>query len=203
MTKNIITLAIAALMAMSAGAQTANKAKSILDKTAAIVGNKSGASANFKITGTKSGTLSGRIFIKGNKFKATTPTASMWFNGTTQWTYMNDTEEVNVSSPSEGQLVMMNPYNFIMLYKTGYALSSKTLKGAYEVYLKANDNKRAIKEMYITINSKTYLPSQVKMLLNGKWQTVSISNFKTENLSDATFTFNPKQYPDAEIIDLR
>lgn len=203
MTKNIITLAIAALMAMSAGAQTANKAKSILDKTAAIVGNKSGASANFKITGTKSGTLSGRIFIKGNKFKATTPTASMWFNGTTQWTYMNDTEEVNVSSPSEGQQVMMNPYNFIMLYKTGYALSSKTLKGAYEVYLKANDNKRAIKEMYITINSKTYLPSQVKMLLNGKWQTVSISNFKTENLSDATFTFNPKQYPDAEIIDLR
>ena len=203
MTKNIITLAIAALMAMSAGAQTATKAKSILDKTAAIVGNRSGASANFKITGTNSGTLSGRIFIKGNKFKATTPNASMWFNGTTQWTYMNDTEEVNVSSPTEGQQAMMNPYNFIMLYKTGYALSSKTLKGAYEVYLKANDSKRAIKEMYITINSKTYLPSQVKVLQGGKWQTVSISNFKTENLSDAIFTFNPKQYPDAEIIDLR
>lgn len=203
MTKKIITLSIAALMAMTAGAQTATKAKTILDKTAAIVSNKSGASANFKISGTKTGTMSGRIFIKGNKFKATTPEASMWFNGSTQWTYMNNTEEVNVSSPTESQQVQMNPYKFITLYKTGYALSSKTLKGAYEVHLKATDNKRSIKEMYITINSKTYLPSVVRMMQNGNWTTVNISNFKTENLSDATFTFNPKEYPDAEIIDLR
>ena len=203
MTKNVFTLAIAALMAMTAGAQTATKAKSILDKTAAIVSNKSGASANFKISGAKTGTMSGRIFIKGNKFKATTPDASMWFNGSTQWTYMNDTEEVNISSPAESQQAQMNPYKFITLYKSGYALSMKTLKGQYEVHLKATDAKRSIKEMYITINSKTYLPSQVKVLQGGKWQTVSISNFKTENLSDAIFTFNPKQYPDAEIIDLR
>ena len=203
MTKNIITLAIVTLMVMTAGAQTATKAKSILDKTAAIVSNKSGSSANFKISGSKTGTLSGRIFIKGNKFKATTPEASMWFNGTTQWTYMNNTEEVNVSSPTENQQAQMNPYKFITLYKSGYALSSKTVKGAHEVYLKATDSKRSIKEMYITINSKTYLPSQVRMLQGGKWTTVSISNFKAENLSDATFTFNPKQYPDAEIIDLR
>jgi len=203
MIKNIFTLAVATLMAMTVGAQTATKAKSILDKTAAIISNKSGASASFKISGSKTGTMSGRIFIKGNKFKATTPEASMWFNGTTQWTYMNNTEEVNISSPTEGQQMQMNPYKFITLYKTGYALSSKTLKGAYEVHLKATDAKRPIKEMIITINSKTYLPSVVRMLQNGSWTTVNISNFKKENLSDATFTFDPKQYPDAEIIDLR
>ncbi|MBP5507741.1 MAG: hypothetical protein J6Y23_07855, partial [Prevotella sp.] len=92
--KKIFTLAIATIMAMTAGAQTATKAKSILDKTAAIISNKSGASASFKVSGSKTGTMSGRIFIKGNKFKATTPEASMWFNGNTQWTYMNNTEEV-------------------------------------------------------------------------------------------------------------
>ncbi len=203
MTKNIITLAIATLMAMTAGAQTAAKAKSILDKTAAIVSNKGGASADFKISGGKTGTMSGRIFIKGNKFKATTPEASMWFNGTTQWTYMSNTEEVNVSTPTESQQAQMNPYKFITLYKAGYALSSKTLKGQYEVHLTSTDNKRPIKEMFITINSKTYQPTQVRMLQGGKWTTISISHFKSENLSDATFTFNPKQYPDAEIIDLR
>lgn len=203
MIKNIFTLAVATLMAMTVGAQTATKAKSILDKTAAIISNKSGASASFKISGSKTGTMSGRFFIKGNKFKATTPEASMWFNGTTQWTYMNNTEEVNISSPTEGQQMQMNPYKFITLYKTGYALSSKTLKGVYEVHLKATDAKRPIKEMFITINSKTYLPSVVRMLQNGSWTTVNISNFKKENLSDATFTFDPKQYPDAEIIDLR
>ena len=79
----------------------------------------------------------------------------------------------------------------------------KTLTGAYEIHLKAKDAKQSIKEMYITVNSKTYLPSLVKMQQGGKWSTISISNFKAQNLSDALFTFNPKQYPDAEVIDLR
>ena len=57
--------------------------------------------------------------------------------------------------------------------------------------------------MTITVNSKTYLPSVVKMLQGGKWTTVVISNFKAMNLSDAKFTFNSKDYPQAEVIDLR
>lgn len=203
MMKRILTLALAIITVMAAGAQTSNKAKSILDKTASIVGNKGGASAQFKISGAKTGTMSGTIYIKGNKFKAVTPEASMWYNGQTQWTYMKNTDEVNVSSPTEGQQAQMNPYKFITLYKSGYALTSKTVKGAYEVHLTATDKKRAIKELYITVNSKSYLPSAVRLLQNGQWTTIQISNFKASNLSDGLFSFDPKQYPDAEIIDLR
>ena len=35
------------------------------------------------------------------------------------------------------------------------------------------------------------------------WITISISNVKSSNLSDALFTFNAKDYPKAEVIDLR
>ena len=203
MTRRLITLFFASVLALTAGAQNASKAKSILDKTAKIVSHKGGASANFKITGSSTGTLSGKISIKGNKFQATTPDASVWYNGKTQWAYMNDTEEVNVSTPTDAQQAQMNPYKFITLYQKGYDLSMKTLSGAYEVHLKAQNAKQSIKEMYITVNSKSYLPTTVKMLQGNKWSTVSISNFKTQNLSDATFTFDPKKYPDAEIIDLR
>jgi hypothetical protein len=71
------------------------------------------------------------------------------------------------------------------------------------VHLKAQTASQPIKEMTITVNSKTYLPSVVKMLQGGKWTTVVISNFKAMNLSDAKFTFNSKDYPQAEVIDLR
>ena len=203
MTRRIFTFVLVALMAMTAGAQNASKARKVLDKTASIVNNKGGASANFKISGAKTGTMTGTISIKGNKFQANTPDASVWYNGKTQWAYMKSTDEVNISDPNEAQQAQMNPYKFITLYKSGYALSMKTLAGTYEVHLTATDAKRPIKEMYITINSKTYLPTTVKMLQGGKWSTITISNFKTANLSDATFVFNPKNYPDAEIVDLR
>jgi outer membrane lipoprotein-sorting protein len=202
MKKTIMLMLATALMGLCAQAQNAAKARQILDKTAAIVGNKNGASASFTIKGAKAST-SGKISIKGNKFTATTPEATMWYDGKTQWTYVKDTEEVNISSPTEAQQAQMNPYKFITMYKSGYTLSMKTVAAGYEVHLVSQDKKRSIPEMYITVNSKTYLPSTVR-LFNGKnWTTITISNFKASNLSDALFTFKPKDFPHAEVIDLR
>jgi hypothetical protein len=41
-------------------------------------------------------------------------------------------------------------------------------------------------------------------MLQGKnWTTINISNFKAKNQSNDIFSFNSKDYPKAEIIDLR
>lgn len=202
MKKTIAILMCTILSLFAANAQDATKARQILDKTAAIVNNKNGATANFKMTNGKT-SASGKISIKGQKFQASTPEASVWYNGKTQWTYMKNTEEVNVSTPTEAQQSQMNPYTFITLYKTGYTLGMKNVSGGNEIHLVAKDKKRSIKEMYITINKKTNLPTKVR-ISNGKtWTDITISNFKTVNLSDQYFTFNPKDYPNAEVIDLR
>ena len=79
----------------------------------------------------------------------------------------------------------------------------KNVKGGYEVHLTAQNSKQSMKEMYITVNSRSYLPTKVRMLHGGNWTTVTISNFKAMNLSDSKFTFNSKDYPQAEVIDLR
>ena len=201
--KRILTIALALTLTLGMNAQNAVKAKQILDKTAAIVSNKGGASASFTINSKKTGNTSGTILIKGNKFHATTPQASVWYNGKTMWTYMKNSDEVNVSTPSEGQQAQLNPYHFINLYKKGYTMSMKNVKGGYEVHLVAQNAKQPVKEMYITVNSRTYLPMTVKMLQGGAWTTVTISKFKAMNLSDTKFTFNSKDYPHAEVIDLR
>ena len=190
------------LITLTANAQNSTKARQILDKTATNVNNKGGASASFKMTSGKT-TTSGTIAIKGNKFRANTSEGIVWYDGKTQWTYVKNTEEVNISTPTVAQQAKMNPYKFITLYKSGYNLGMKTVGSNYEVHLTAQSKSNAIQEVYITVGSKSYLPSRVKMLQSGKWYDIIISNFKASSQSDASFKFNPRDYPDAEVIDLR
>ena len=181
----------------------AESAKSILDKAAATVSNPSGIQANFQMISKQFGSTSGTISIKGQKFQATTPDAMVWFDGKTQWTYMKQNDEVNVSNPTEAELQAINPYNFINIYKTGFKLSSKKTGGYYEVHLKATDKKRKIQEMYIIVDQQSYRPTHVKMYQNGKWTVLLISSLKSTSLNDGLFQFNAKDFPQAEIIDLR
>ena len=191
------------LSAVGIYAQNAAKAKTILDKTAKVIGNKGGASANFTLSTAKTGNVSGTISIKGNKFHARTSQATVWYNGKTQWTYMKKTNEVSVSNPSQAQQMSMNPYTFINIYKQGYTSSMKTVGNNYEVKLVAQNKKRSVQELILTIDKKTYVPSQVKMRQGSSWSTITVSNFKAKSVSNSTFEFNSKDYPKAEVIDLR
>ena len=197
--KKICFLILTALLSTVTMAQDA---KSVLDKAAANITVKEGVKANFRMTG-GIGFASGTILIKGKKFHATTPKAIVWFDGKTMWTYMKDNEEVNVSNPTEAQLQAINPYNFINIYKKGFKLSAKKVNTSYEVHLKATDKKRKIQEMYIIVDQNSYRPTHVKMQQNGKWSVLIISGLKATNLSDGLFQFDAKDFPQAEIIDLR
>ena len=177
-------------------------AKQVLDKAAATVSNKDGVKANFKVT-TAQGTLTGTIAVKGQKFYATTMHAMMWFDGKTQWTYMKKNDEVNVANPSESEIQAINPYNFINMYKKGYKMTMTTAATDYTVHLTATDAKRQVQELFITVDKKSYHPTQVKMLKGKKWTSFDISDLKNEKLADSMFSFNAKDFPTAEVIDLR
>ena len=179
----------------------AQTAKQVLDKTAAVVAAKSGAKASFSIKGDQMN-ASGTIAIKGKKFHATTPQATIWFDGKTQWTYLKKNDEVNVANPTEAELAAINPYNFIYMYQKGYKYTMEKKNGSFIVHLTATD-KRSIQEMYITINSKSHIPSQIRMRQQKGWTTIDISGFKQSKLSDGMFRFNSKDFPNAEVIDLR
>lgn len=181
----------------------AQDAKTVLDKAAQTVSAKQGISAKFKISGPNFSPTDGTILVKGKKFQATTEVATIWFDGKTQWTYMKANDEVNVSNPSEAELQALNPYNFINLYKKGFTYTMTTKGNSYEVHLTATDKKRQIQEMYITVSKSGYVPTQVKMKQRNGWTTININNLKAAKLNDNMFRFNAKDYPHAEVIDLR
>lgn len=190
---------VAAMLATSSFAQSA---KFVLDKAAATVTASSGVKANFRMT-TTTGNTSGTIAIKGKKFFATTPQAKVWFDGKTQWTYLKNNDEVNISNPTEAQLQAINPYNFITLYKRGYTYTMNTAGTNYVVHLTADNTNKKIKELFITVNKKSYEPMQIKMLQGKKWTTFDITSIKKQNIADSQFRFNSADFPKAEIIDLR
>jgi outer membrane lipoprotein-sorting protein len=197
-----IRIRITGILLLLAGAIYGQNAKQVLDKTASVVSNKGGVEASFTISSKQYGNTNGTIAIKGRKFQATTPQATIWFDGKTQWTYMKKNEEVNVANPTDAELATINPYNFIYMYQKGYKYTMEKKNGSFIVHLTASD-KRGIQEMYITVNPKTYIPSQIRMRQQKGWTTINITGFKQSKLSDGMFRFNSKDFPNAEVIDLR
>lgn len=137
-------------------------------------------------------------------FNAHTPKATIWYNGKTQWTYMKSTNEVNVSKPTEAKRMQMNPLTFLSMYKNGYTLSMNSEGSNKVVHMTAQNKQRTVQEVYITINPKTAVPSKIRMRdVKKNWTTITISNFQAKNQSTKSFSFNAKDFPSAEIVDLR
>lgn len=202
--KKLLLASLLMLFAISLQAQDSKQAMKVLDKTASVVGRKGGAEASFTASSSKLGTQSGTIAIKGNMFQARTPKAIVWYNGKTQWSYLKMTNEVNISNPTEAKRMSMNPYTFISMYKTGYDLSMTKDGNNYVVHMVAQNKKRSVQEAYITISKHSYTPSLIKMKQNNNvWTTINVSGFKAVNQPNSKFTFNSKDFPKADVIDLR
>lgn len=177
----------------------ADQGKKILDKASDRISVSKGFTANFTISSSKFNN-SGTISVKGNKFCARTQSATMWYDGKTQWVYNKKADEVNISHPSASSQQSMNPYTFLNLYKKGYTITSTNAASGTQVHLVGKG--KSISEMYILVD-KTYNIKEIKFLQKGTWVTIHISNLKNQSLDDSVFTFNAKDFPKAEIIDLR
>ena len=79
------------------------KAREILDKTAAAFRQAQAVSITF------GGTQEGTLLLKGNKFHLNTGDVETWFDGKTQWSYLRQNEEVNVSTPHPGRTAEHQP----------------------------------------------------------------------------------------------
>jgi outer membrane lipoprotein-sorting protein len=198
-----IALSLLLIFSLFISVAHAQSAKEVLDKCAASVSAKDGVRADFAMSSAQYGNASGSIAVKGQMFCAQTNLATMWFDGKTLWTYMAKNDEVNVTTPTTERLQTLNPYNFINLYKQGFKYTMTKADKTFNVHLTAKDKNRNVQEMFISVDKSTYHPTEVKILQKQKWTTFTISNLKVTNLSDDAFRFNSKDFPSAEVIDLR
>ncbi len=195
-------------------AQKDSSIKQILDQTAATFNQNNGIEATFTITtnynSSPSNSIQGNIKLKGDKFHIETPSTIIWFDGETQWSYLPDNEEVNISTPTVEELQNINPYAFIQLYQKNYTYhleNQTTYKGhnIYAINLHAEDKQANIQDATLYIDKRTYQLWYIKIYDNqqNNSEIEILSVKKAINLPDSVFEFNPQKYPKAEIIDLR
>lgn len=194
---------------------SAQKATDILDKAASEYTNSNGITATFAIRTHSeqqnvTESFEGVINIKGDKFTLATPDMRTWYDGTTQWTYMERSEEVNISTPSGDDLQFTNPAILLKSYKKGFTATYKgestasNGKAAYDIELTPK-KKSDIILVTLQIEKFSGLPAGISVKMNnGISNHIQISELKKDvNQPDSFFVFKEANFPDAEIVDLR
>lgn len=212
--KPIIFSILIALLTLPVFAQQQSQAKVVLDNTAAAFEKAGGIKANFAVQvfskGRPMGETTGTIQLKGEKFLFRAADIITWFDGTTQWSYLTESEEVNVSTPTSVELQRMNPYILLSLYRKGYSYKmgpAKVYSGKqmHEVILIATDKKQDLSRITLYVTKEGYQPVGIMAeSRNGDKSEITVTGYQTGlKYADTLFVFDKKQYPRAEIIDLR
>ena len=151
----------------------------------------------------------GAIRMKNDKFVSTQPDMITWFDGTTQWSYLINNNEVNIITPTGDDLRFLNPMHLLQDYKKDFNISfigestSANAKSAYDVALTPK-KKDDVEKIEIQIEKNTSLPAKLVLTMRNRIRlTVSINDIKADNPFDEIFSFPITSYPDVEIIDLR
>lgn len=194
-------------------AQKNAQARKVLEATEKAFEKGGGVSAQFSAenfsNGQSQGVTKGSMKIKGKKFQLNTGNIITWFDGKTQWSYLKQNDEVNVSTPTATELQGMNPYAILSIYKKGYnyTVQEGTLrgKGVYTVRLTAENKSNDIQEILLDVEKNSYTPYCIRFRQkNGTWTKIVVRNFRNkQKFSDNEFTFPKEAYPKAEIIDMR
>ena len=200
--KRTYLLVLILFLSVSLSAQKDKQAGEILEKTANALQQAGGIRAPF------GGTGNGTLLLKGNQFYLNSGGIQSWFDGKTQWSYLESSEEVNVSNPTPEELQTINPYALLSIYKNGYnykyaGTKSCNGKQGFEVIL-TPENKQDITSITLFV-SQTYQPLYIKVEQNNKSANeIIVTSYQTNQpLDNATFKFDKKKFPNAEVIDLR
>lgn len=200
--KKLFFTLTALLLPFCLAAQNEDKAREILEKVVATFNKEGCIQIDFD------GTESGSMIMKGEKFYLHSNHIQSWYDGQTLWSYVADTEEVNVSHPTNEDLQSINPYFILTNYQNHFTCQYRGTtdyegKQVYEIELTPRNN--ANSEKVILKISKSYNPASITIEKNGK--TISDINIrslqKQQQIKDQVFRFNKSLYPNAEIIDLR
>lgn len=209
-----ITLVIL-LAILSFQTTVAQNAREILDKVSSTYSASPGFVLTFTLnsedTGSKTTYSSdGKAYVKDNKFKIDVPDGITWFDGKTQWVYVSGSDEVNVTNPTGEELASISPTALLNIYKSGFKLDYKgekreNGKQVYTIEMTPQSKKSEVVKFILKIDKATHLFTQITVKdKNGINNVLMIRKTeKTQTLSDTFFTFNKKEYPNVEIIDLR
>ncbi len=211
--KKIIFLTFTILLFLSVNAQKDKKATEILDKVIENTESYKTFKVDFvyKMYNEKSNideSKEGILFVCKEKYRLLISNQMVISDGETIWTYLISDKEVMIGSAEENEEAI-TPSNLLNSYQEDYKskfvkettirgkkveiIELKPLKGKTYSLIKVTIDKLKKQLVDFTIYDK-----------NGSEYSYQINEFITNiSLSDTTFTFSEKDYPDVDFIDMR
>ncbi len=194
-------------------AQNAKNASDLLEK----VINKTASYKNFKadLSYTMVNTemnidekKQGVIFVEGDKYRIEMEGQVIISDGTTLWTYIEDSDEVMVSNVADNE-GSISPTQILSKYNDGYNAKFGTdhkykNSNLKEICLNPKESGNFEKMCVLVNSNKLSLENFSVYDANGNVFTYHIINLEPNlDLPEDTFTFDTNKYPDVEVVDMR
>lgn len=195
-------------------AQEDKKAKEILNGVSAKYKSYKSLKADFSYTIENpqqklNETQTGSITLMGNRYRLLIAGQEIISDGKTSWTYMKESNEVQVNSidPTAQEI---NPAEIFTMYEKGFLykfVDEKTVGGKIEqnIELTPTDKTKDFFKVKLTVDkaSKQIVRSTI-FDKNGNRYTYTIKAFSPNPpVTEASFKFDAKKYPGIEVVDLR
>ncbi|MDE6383301.1 MAG: outer-membrane lipoprotein carrier protein LolA [Paramuribaculum sp.] len=200
-----ILLLLTILLAGTSAVSAAESASDIIARAAGRFSSAPSVSVYYSMT-TDNGTATGEMLFSGQRFHISAPQLLTWYDGTTQWTYLPQENEVSISEPTADELQQVNPFAVISTFQRGYnARLVKSDKTSKTVALTAQSKTAEIQSATITLTTSTMLPSRIDLTMkSGQKMSITITSISVgKSLNINAFRFPKARYPKAEIVDLR
>lgn len=153
----------------------------------------------------KKKTEKGNLTISGNKYIVSYSDNKVFCDGKTVWVYQKETNEVNISNVEGSENEILNITKFIS--EANNKFRSKLIReenGNYIIDLSPK-TKSEFSKVRLKINKQTSRIASMEVnYKGGNVYSYTISNYKTKvKIKDSGFAFSKKDYPTANLIDLR
>jgi len=153
-------------------------------------------------------TTNGTLIVSGNKYHLIIAGQEVICNGETLWTYLVDSEEVQVNEVSEDE--GFSPTKLLSSYNDDYTskLAEDIIKDGtsfYQLNLKPKDKNSNFDYVVLSVNKELLQLSEFIMYdFDGNVFSYEIKQFVTDSeIPSDSFTFDTAKYPNVEIIDMR
>lgn len=154
----------------------------------------------------------GKVQVKGQKFKLEIPGNSIVCDGKTIWNHNKDAAEVTIKNFDASNDEQLNPSKIFTLYETGYKYKfdkeekvGTVLCNVIDLYPSVKPEKKKFHTIKLYVDKIKKQVVQLKMLMkDGGTQLYEIKAFKPNlELADALFTFDTKAFKPDQIVDER
>lgn len=204
------------LLSVAGFSQTDAAAIALLDQVAAKADKYTSLKVDFTMSienlqTKKRESHSGSASYKAGYYKLDIMGQVVYSDGKTNWTYLKDAEEVNITGNDDNQAAMMNPKTLLKDYKTNFKV--KYIADKFEanrplveidMFPKVIEGKKYSKITLKIDKTKKQIYSVRYVGKDGVSYLIDISKF-TENagVTDAEIKYSNSLYPGAEVIDMR